>query len=192
MQDAPKAVWSIQYVSVVFFSSLKYNFIAYRSSKVSSRPDCILEIPQLWQSGFNRVYSNCCCSSSFKLEIIKIGQSCHKMYSNNIVNFQESTTILNASTKKSLETYWFTTLHQIILHFKTPRAACFSHLGVVNISFKFIVCLFLLRIFVVPGMFLIFSLFISCSRFFAISGNCLGLFLLYVETYAKCSTLLCF
>ena len=27
------------------------------------------------------------------------------MYSNNIVNFQELTTILNAHTKKSLETY---------------------------------------------------------------------------------------
>ena len=27
------------------------------------------------------------------------------MYNNNIVNFQESTTILNAHTKKSLETY---------------------------------------------------------------------------------------
>ena len=28
------------------------------------------------------------------------------MYSNNIVNFQKSTTILNACTKKSLENYW--------------------------------------------------------------------------------------
>ena len=33
--------------------------------------------------------------------LIKIGQSSHKMYSNNILNFQESTPILNASTKKS-------------------------------------------------------------------------------------------
>ena len=41
MQDAPKAVWSIPYVSVAFFPSLKHNFIAYRSSKVSSRPNCI-------------------------------------------------------------------------------------------------------------------------------------------------------
>ena len=41
MQDAPKAVWSIQYVYVVFFPCLKYNFIAYRSSEVS---DCIFEI----------------------------------------------------------------------------------------------------------------------------------------------------
>ena len=36
-----------------------------------------------------------------KREIIKIGQSSHKMYSNNIVNFQESMTILNSCTKKS-------------------------------------------------------------------------------------------
>ena len=83
-----------------FFPSLKQNFIAYRSSKVSSLPDCIFEIHQLWQSGFSRVYSNCCCSCSFKPEIIKIGQSCHKMYSNNILNFQESTTTLNACTKE--------------------------------------------------------------------------------------------
>ena len=98
MQDAPKAVWSIPYVSVAsFFPSLKHNFIAYRSSKVS---DWIFEIHQLWQSGFSRVYSNSCCSCSFEREIIKIGQSSHKMYSNSIVNFQESTTILNARTKK--------------------------------------------------------------------------------------------
>ena len=50
---APKAVWSIPYVSVAsFFPSLKQNFIAYRSSKVSSRPDCIFEIHRLWQTGF--------------------------------------------------------------------------------------------------------------------------------------------
>ena len=85
----------------IFFPSLKQNFIAYRSSKVSWRPDCIFEIHQLWQSGFSRVYSNCCCSCSFEPEIIKIGQSSHKMYSNNIVNFQESTIILNACTKMS-------------------------------------------------------------------------------------------
>ena len=101
MQEGPKAVWSIPYVSVAFFPSLKQNFIAYCSSKVSSRPDYIFEIHQLWQSGFSRVYSNSCCSCSFEAEIIKIGQSSHKMYSNNIVNFQESTTILNACTKKS-------------------------------------------------------------------------------------------
>ena len=65
--------------------SLKHNFIAYRSSKVS---DCIFEIQQQWQSGFSRMYSNCCCSSSFEPEIIKIGQSSYKTYSNNILNFK--------------------------------------------------------------------------------------------------------
>ena len=35
MQDGPKAVWSIPYVFVAFFPSLKHNFIAYRSPKVS-------------------------------------------------------------------------------------------------------------------------------------------------------------
>ena len=98
MQDGRKAVWSIPYISVAFFPSLKPNFIAYRSFKVS---DCIFEIHQLWQWGFSRVYSNCCYSCWFEPEIIKIGQSSHKMYSNNIVNFQESMTILNACTKKS-------------------------------------------------------------------------------------------
>ena len=33
--------------SVAFFPSLKHNFIAYSSSKVS---DCIFEIHQLWKS----------------------------------------------------------------------------------------------------------------------------------------------
>ena len=47
------------------------------------------------------MYSNCCCRCSFEPEIIKIGQSSHKIYSNNIVNFQESTTILNACMNKS-------------------------------------------------------------------------------------------
>ena len=98
MQDAPKAVWSIPYVSVALFPSLKHNFIAYYSSKVSSRPNCIFEIHQLWQSGFIRVHCSFCCSSSFEAEIIKISQSFYKMYSNNILNF---TTILNACTKKS-------------------------------------------------------------------------------------------
>ena len=72
MQDCRKAVWSIPYVSVAFFPSVRQNFIAYRSSKVS---DCIFEIHQSWQWGFS------------------------KMYTNNIY-FQESTTILNDCTKK--------------------------------------------------------------------------------------------
>ena len=98
MQYAPKSVWSIQYVSVSsFFPSLKQNIIACRST---SRPDCIFGIHQLWQSHFSSVYSNCCCSCLFDSEIIKIGQSSPSTFSNNIVNFQESTTNLNACTKK--------------------------------------------------------------------------------------------
>ena len=94
MQDAPKAGWDIPYISLAsFFVSLKHNLIAYRSSKVSSRPDCIFEIHQHWQSGFSRMYSSSCCSRSFEPEIMKIGQSSHKVYSNDIVNFQETTTI---------------------------------------------------------------------------------------------------
>ena len=111
MQVGWKAVWSIPYVSVAFFPSLKQNFIAYLSSKVSSRPDCIFENPQLWHSSFSRVYSNCCCSCSFDAEIKKIGQSSHKIYSNNIVNFQESMTIFESLYKKSQKTYW---MHHVV------------------------------------------------------------------------------
>ena len=46
MQDGWKAVWSIPYVSVSFFPSLKQNFIVYCSSKVSSHPDYIFETYQ--------------------------------------------------------------------------------------------------------------------------------------------------
>ena len=108
MQDGQEAVWSIPYVSVAFLSRLKQNFIAYRTSL---RPDCIFEIHQLWQSGFSRVYSNSCCSCSFEPKIIKIGQSCYKMYSNNLLIFQEFTIILNACLKNGLEIYW---RHQVI------------------------------------------------------------------------------
>ena len=82
---------------MALFPSLKHDFIAYRSSKVS---DCIFKIYQLWQSGFSRLYSNCCCSCSFGPGIIKINRSSYKMHRNNILNSQESTTILNAHTKK--------------------------------------------------------------------------------------------
>ena len=43
MQDGRKAVWSIPYVSVAFFPSLKHNFIAYCSSKVSWLPIAFLK-----------------------------------------------------------------------------------------------------------------------------------------------------
>ena len=45
MQEGQKAVWSIPYVYVAFFPSLKHNFITYPFSKVS---DWIFEIHQLW------------------------------------------------------------------------------------------------------------------------------------------------
>ena len=83
-----------------FFPSSKQNFIVYCSFNVSSRPDCIFAIHQLWQSGFSRMYSNSCYSCSFESEIIKIGQSSRKMYSNNTINLQESTSILDPCTKK--------------------------------------------------------------------------------------------
>ena len=125
MQDPPKAIWSIPYVSVAsFFPSLKQNFIVYRSSKVSSRPDCIYEIHQLWQSGFSRVYSNSWCSCLFEREIIKICQSFYIMYSNNIVNFQEFTIILNARTKKSQETYRMPLLYDT----SNPQPRYYVHL----------------------------------------------------------------
>ena len=101
MQDSPKAVWSIPYVSVSFFLCLKQNCIAYGSSKVSSRPDCIFEIHQQWQSGFSRVYFHSFNSYSFEPEIIGIGKSSHKIYTNNILNFQGTKPILNACTKMS-------------------------------------------------------------------------------------------
>ena len=42
------------------------------------------------------MYFNCCCSCSFEREIINIGQSSHKMYSNNILNSQKSDNLLKA------------------------------------------------------------------------------------------------
>ena len=104
MQDDRKAVWSIPYVSVSFFPSLKHNVfcILFFYSILTSRL-------HFWNSSavtirLSRVYSNCCCSCSFEPEIIKIDQSSHNMYSNNIVNFQESMTNLDACTK-SQETF---------------------------------------------------------------------------------------
>ena len=55
------------------------------------------------------VYSNSCFGCSLEPETIKIGLSSHKMYSNNIVNLQESTTIVNACTKIVCNIIEFTT-----------------------------------------------------------------------------------
>ena len=75
------------------------------------------------------MYSNCCCSCSFEPEIIKIGQSSYEMYINNIVNFQEFTTILNACTKKTgnllnsprVFTFWTNALEKA-MNLLTPPA----------------------------------------------------------------------
>ena len=125
MQDGRKAVWSILYVSVAFFPSLKHNFIAYRSS---SRPDCIFEIQQLWQLGFSRVYSNCCCNCSLEPEIIKIGQSSHEMYSNQILNFQESKSgnLLKAPRRYEVFVYCPTLIQEI-----------WENYGVIHCTFSF-------------------------------------------------------
>ena len=116
MQGGREAVWSIPYVSVAFFPSLKHNFIVYRSSNVSSCPDCIFEIHQLWQSGFSRVNSNCCCNCLFERKIIKITQASDKMYSNNIVKFQESTTIFICLYEKNLKIIEGTAYIKMIWH----------------------------------------------------------------------------
>ena len=81
--------------------------------------DWIFEIHRLWQSDFSRMYSNCFCSCSFEREIIKIGQSSHKMYSNKILNFQDSRTILNAC--KNLETYRMPLVHSYYANKQYPR-----------------------------------------------------------------------
>ena len=61
------------------FPSLKQSFIAYHSSKKSSRPDCIFEIHQLWQSGLlEGCIPNAAVAVDLLPEIIKIGQSSHK------------------------------------------------------------------------------------------------------------------
>ena len=53
------------------------------------------------------MYSNSCSSRLFKPEIIKIGPSSHNLYSNKILNFQQSAIILNACTKK----FWHLYIH---------------------------------------------------------------------------------
>ena len=133
MLDSCKMLQSSLKHSICFcgiFSKFKTEFIAYHSSKVSSHPDCIFEIHQLWQSGFSRVYSNCCSSCSFEPEILKIGQSLHKMYSNNIVDFQKSTTILNAYTKNVWKPIECTTY--IYIYIKNKSKATFIQFDIID------------------------------------------------------------
>ena len=121
---------------------------------MSRCPDCIFETHQLWQSGFSRVFSNCCCSCSFEPEIIKIGQSSYKMYSNNIVNFQESTTILNACTKNVWKLIECTTHVYIYIYIYIYIYVCvcvcvcvcgwvaFFHLSIVQLDHIVAFCLY--------------------------------------------------
>ena len=87
--------------SVSFFSKLKIVFYCISFFLI---PDCIFEIHQLWQSGFSWGYSNSCRRCSFEAEIIKIGQSSHKMYSNNI-DFSRVYDNLKGPYEKCLEIY---------------------------------------------------------------------------------------
>ena len=66
---------------------------------MSSRPDCIFK----FTSCVNQDLVGCIPIAAVGVHLnlkSEIGQSSHKMYSNNIVNFQESTTTLDASTEK--------------------------------------------------------------------------------------------
>ena len=72
------------------------------------------------------MHSHSCCRCLFEPEIIKIGQSSHSMYRNNIVNFQESTTILTTCTKKSGNL------------FKAPRIYIYIYIYIIYICIIYI------------------------------------------------------
>ena len=91
-----------------------------------------------------------------------------------------------------LEGISFSIPYLLNLNFETSCVVCSQNLDAIYVCFKFFSCRLLLMIFFVSGMFLVLSLFLSWSRFFHISVNCSGLFLLYAKTYAKGSSLLCF
>ena len=80
------------------------------------------------------------------------------------------------------------TTNLLFLYFYTPCIVCSPNIDEVNVCFKFFACLLFLMIFV-----LLFFLFNHCFEvvldFFIF---CSGLFLLYVETYANGSSVLCF
>ena len=67
------------------------------------------------------MYSNYCCSYSFEPGIIKIGLSSHKMYRNNIVNFQDNS---KCPYEKGLETY---RMHLVIHFFKLVTTNMFTY-----------------------------------------------------------------
>ena len=126
---ATKKLMLDSYKMVQKHSDAFHTFL-WHFSKFKTRPDCIFEIHPLWLSGFNRVYSNCYCSCSFKPEIIDIGQSSHQMYSNNILNVQMSTTILKTCTNKGWKLIECTTY--IIVQRTVPISLSVIHLQLLN------------------------------------------------------------
>ena len=68
MQDGRKAVWSIPYVSVAFFSKFKAECYCKSFFEIA-----FLKFTSSDNLGFSRVYSNFCSSGSFEPEIITIG-----------------------------------------------------------------------------------------------------------------------
>ena len=80
-------------------------------------------------------------------------------------------------------------MHHLILHLVTPCVVFFPNVEEVSILFILLGCLWLLIIFVVSY----FSDFVLVFNFFQIfrSVNSSGLFLLFVETYARGFSLLC-
>ena len=82
-------------------------------------------------------------------------------------------------------------LHRLLLYLVTPCVVFSLYLEEVSILLRFMGCLGLLMIFVVFSNSLTLSLFLS-SRFFIISVNSSGLFLLESVAYARGFSLLCF
>ena len=109
MQDCPKAVGIIPYVSLAFFPSLKQKFL---HRILLNCPH--VQIAFLKFTVYSRVCSNSYCSCSFELRIFKIRQASHTIYSNKILDFQESITILNASTKKVWKLIEYTTYSYLL------------------------------------------------------------------------------
>ena len=130
IQDGRKAVWSIPYVSVVFFFQFWNRILLH--IVLPHIQIAFLKFPSCDNQA--RVYTSCFCSCWFEPEIIKIGQSSYMMYSNNTLNIQESTIILNACTK-SLETYW---MHHV---FARSSSSAFYSLVIVSVEYYLLLVL---------------------------------------------------
>ena len=98
--------------------------------------------------------------------------------------------LLLGSWRHRIFLLWLFYIHRLSLYFETPYVVCSSNIDDASV-FKVFDCRLLLRIFVASSIFLILPWFLN-SRFFVISVTSSGLYLLYIEMYAKGSTLLCF